>query len=121
MTFVPINVSTPPIPASPRTRELAGLLNQVLEEYQNAHPATTKTEVKAALKMAQMSSGSDTARVAAILSLVVGLLAFALFAGLFYFRSGGGVEMDWAPILPGIIMGIIVVLGIAAVAIKMRS
>lgn len=121
MAYVPISVSTPPVPVSPRTRELAGLLNQVLEEYQKAHPATTKTEVKAALKMTQMSSGTDTTRIAAILSLVVGLLMFGVFAGLIYFRSAGGGEMDWAPILPGIIMGIIAVLGVAVVAIKMRS
>ena len=42
MIFVP--VVTPPTPPSPRTRELAGLLGQVVQEYTKAHPATTRAE-----------------------------------------------------------------------------
>ena len=107
MTYVPIVTPSPTQPPSPRTRELAGLLSKVLEEYTKAHPSTTKAEVRAAIRMAQMSAGPANTKVALALTLFLGFLAFGLFVGLFYARSGGGLDLEG--VLP---VGIAVVVGI---------
>lgn len=123
MTYVPI--VTPPVtqpPPSPRTRELAGLLTKVLEEYEKAHPAVTSAEVRAALRLAQMSAGPDRSKVAAGVSLAVGLGVAMLTLGLFFFRSsGGGGDMEFPVILPMIIMGVIVLLGMLVVMIRLKG
>jgi hypothetical protein len=117
MSYVPIVTSTYVSPPSPRTRELAGLLSKVLEEYTRAHPATSKTEIRAAIRMAQMSSGPDRTKVAAVVSLLVGLgVAFAL---MFFFRSTGGMEIRAS--LPFIIMFVILFLMIVLAIVKARS
>jgi len=113
MMYVPIVTPTPSQPPSPRTRELAGLLSKVLEEYTKAHPSVTKSEVRAAIRLAQMSAGPDNTKVAVGLSLVLGLGVMMLTLGLFFFRSSGG-EIDIGPILPIIIA---VAIGLVAVAL----
>jgi hypothetical protein len=117
MTYVP--VVTPPTPPSPRTRELAGLLAKVLEEYTKAHPATTRAEIRAAVRMAQMSTGGNQATVATVISLVLGLVVMFLAMGLFYFRSAGETEMTVA--LPIIIVAVILVLLLAMFVVRNRQ
>lgn len=118
MSYVPIVTSTYVPPPSPRTRELAGLLSKVLEEYTKAHPATSKTEIRAAIRMAQMSSGPDRTKVAAVVSLLVGgWVAFALVY--FFFRRTGGMEVGAS--LPFIILFVIFFLMIVLAIVKARS
>ncbi len=118
MAYVPITptVATPP---SPRTRELAGLLAQVLEEYTKAHPATTRAEIRAAVRMAQMSAGGNQATMATVVSLVVGLVVMFLGVGLLYFRSAG--EADFTLALPGIVAIMILILAIVLIVVRTRS
>ncbi|MGD2120667.1 MAG: hypothetical protein PVJ76_02935 [Gemmatimonadota bacterium] len=117
MTYVP--VVTPPTPPSPRVRELAGLLRQVLEEYKKAHPATTRTEIRAAVRMALMSTGGNQATVATVLSLVLGLGVAVLGFGLFFFQRAGEVEITAA--LPMIIAALLLVFAIAMFVIRNRQ
>ena len=119
MTYVPIVIPTTVPPPSPRTRELAGLLAKVLDEYTKAHPATSNAEIRAAIRMAQMSAGPDRTKLAVGLSLGVGLGVMMLTLGLFFFRSAGEVEIG--PIFPMIIMALIVLLGLVVAAVKISS
>jgi len=119
MAYVPIVTPTTVPPPSPRTRELAGLLAKVLDEYTKAHPATSNAEIRAAIRMAQMSAGPDRTKVAVGLSLGLGLGVLMLTLGLFFFRSAGEVEMG--PIFPMIIMAVIVILGLVVAAVKISS
>ena len=123
MTYVPVVV--PPTnapPPSPRTRELAGLLTKVLDEYTKAHPAVSKAEIRAAFRMAQMKTGQDSTRTALALSLGLGVMIFVLAIGLFFARAGG------AEVLTGessrmVILAAIIFIGViaAAIAVKARS
>ena len=117
MTYVPVVV--PPTPPSPRTRELAGLLTQVLEEYTKAHPATTSAEIRAAVRMAQMSTKGSQAQVATMISLILGFVVLGLGAGLFYSRSGGDFEFPVAA--PMIIAVLILIVAVAMVVLRSRS
>jgi len=111
MTYVPIVPPSTTQPPSPRTRELAGLLSKVLEEYTKAHPSTTKAEVRAAIRMAQMSAGPANAKVALALTLFLGFLALGLFFGLFYARSGGGIDIGSAlPFGIAVLVGLLLVI-----------
>jgi hypothetical protein len=116
MIYVPMVVPTQAPPPSPRTRELAELLDRVLEEYTKAHPATTRAEIRAAIRMAQMSTGPDRTKVAAGVSLAIGLSLAMGVLGFAFFRSGG--DMEFRASLP-IIM--IVLFGIVAAVVAMRS
>ena len=123
MAYVPVVV--PPTnqpPPSPRTRELAGLLTKVLDEYTKAHPAVSKAEIRAAFRMAQMTTGQDSTRTALVLSLGLGVMIFVLALGLFFARAGGGEALpDESARM--IVLGVIIFLGIlaAAIAVKARS
>jgi hypothetical protein len=120
MSYVPI--VTPPTaaqPVSPRSRELAGLVTKVIDEYTKAHPATSGAEVRVALKLAQAATGKDNTAVAVGISLALGLGVLALTLGLFFFRSSGG-EMEFRPIMPAIIMALIVLFGLVAVVVSRR-
>ena len=119
MTYIPIVPTTPAPPASPRTRELAGLLSQVLDEYQKAHPAVTPAEMRAAVRLAQMSVKGGNQPAALIISLGLGLLLAGLMVGLLFFRSSGGAE--GGPVLSMVLIGLIVFLGLLAVVVKTMS
>jgi hypothetical protein len=116
MTYVPIVTPTPAPPLSPRTRELRDLLSKVVEEYTKAHPAMTKAEIRAALRLAQVSGGSNST--AAVLSISLGLGVAMLLLGVFYFRAGG--DLPIRPVLPMIIGVAIVLFGILAL-VRARS
>ena len=120
MSYVPIVPSTYVPPPSPRTRELSELLAKVLDEYTKAHPATSRAEIRAAIRMAQMSAGPDKTNVALGISLALGLGVAMLTLGLFFFRSTGG-DLEIGPVFPMIIMVAIVLLGAVAAMIAMKS
>ena len=88
----------------------------MVDEYTRAHPATTKAEIRAAFRLAQVAGGGNSA--AAALSLGVGLGVAALLGGVFYFRSAGDIAIG--PILPMIIGVAVVLIGILAL-FKARS
>lgn len=120
MTYVPIVSPTVTAqPPSPRTRELAGLVSKVVDEYTKAHPNTSGAEVRAALKLAQAATGKDNTAVAVGLSLALGL-GVAVLALLLFFRSGGG-EMEIRPLFPMIIMALIILFGLVAVVMARRQ
>lgn len=118
MSYVPIIVPTNAPPPSPRTRELANLLGQVLDEYTKANPATTSAEIRAAYRMAQAATGKGSANIAAGVSVGIGLLVAMLGLGLVYFRSAGEIEIG--PIFPMIIMALIVLIGLVAIVVNRR-
>jgi hypothetical protein len=118
MSYVPIIVPTNAPPPSPRTRELANLLGQVLDEYTKANPATTSAEIRAAYRMARAASGKGSANVAAGVSVALGLGVAMLTLGLFFFRGAGEIEIG--PIFPGIIMAVIVLVGLVAIVVNRR-
>lgn len=115
MTYVP---TVPPsqTPPSPRTRELASLLQKVLEEYRKSHPSLTSSEIRGAFKLAYMSTRGGSQRIAVFLSLGVALLVGLLALGLFVFESGGGT--DWVTAMPVVVMAVIFLL---LVLLKVRS
>jgi hypothetical protein len=90
-----------------------------LEEYTKAHPATTGGEIRAAMRMALMSTGPDRSKLAAALGLGVGLGVVFLALGLFYFRSAGDVE--FSPVWSMIILAVIILLGIVLAVFKARQ
>lgn len=97
MIFVPV---IPPHhePPAPRTRELAGLLGRVIEEFEKQHPSVTGSEVRAALDLAARNSGtamSENAKAIAVIAAIV--LAFVA-AGLGLSLSGGGGTPESIPI-----------------------
>ena len=119
MTYVPIVTPTPTPPPSPRTRELAGLLTKVLEEYKKAHPSTTNNEVKAAIRLAQLSSRSGNSAAPAAVALGLGLVMAALAGGLFFFRANENIEIDAT--MPMLVFGLIVFIGLLAFLVKGMS
>lgn len=119
MSYIPIVIPVTPNPPSPRTSELAGLLGQVLEEYQKAHPSVTGAEMREAIQIAKSATGGDKGPVAVILSLVVGLLVLATGLGVFFLRSGG--EIDLTSSMPMVVLGVTVFLGIIMAAVKVAS
>ena len=119
MAFVPVSTPTT-YPPSPRTRELAGLLSKVLEEYTRAHPAVTPSEVRAAIRMAQMSAGPDRGRVGVLLATTLAFGVAGVLAGLYFFqRAEGGGEAGTLP--PAVIMAVIALVGVTMVILTMRS
>ena len=118
MVFIP-PASSPTVPPSHRTREMANLLTRVLEEYRKSHPATTDAEIRAAVRLAQLASRSGNQAVPAILAVSIGLLVAGVLAGFLFFRSAGGVEIGTGS--PMIIMGVVFVLLVFLMAIKLRN
>lgn len=106
--FIPVVPSGAPTPPSPRTRELAGLLTKVLDEYQKSHPAVTPTEMRAAVRLAQSSVKGGGPVIPLAVSLGLGLLVAGLMAGLLFVRSGGDVA-QWtsAPIAIFVLVALI--------------
>lgn len=119
MTYVPIVTPTTVPPPSPRTRELAQLLAKVLDEYTKAHPATSKAEIRAAIRMAQMSAGPDRSKAVVGISLALGLGVMMLTLGLVFFQRAGGAPIE--PNLSMVILVIIVLVGLVAGVVAMKS
>jgi len=119
MGYIPIIIPVTPDPPSPRTRELAGLLGQILEEYQKAHPSVTGAEMREAIQLAKSATGGNNASVAIALSLGIGLLVMAVVLGLVFLRTGG--DTDIRSSMPMVILGVTVFLGIILAAVKVAN
>ena len=120
MLFVPVVPSQPVQPPSPRTRELAGLLSKVLDEYTKAHPNVSSAEVREAIRMAQMSAGPNRSAVAGILAGTLALGVGVLLMGVLFLRGGGGgIDMEGS--MPMIVIAIIAFLGILVAMVKVAS
>lgn len=119
MAYVPVVPTTPSPPPSPRTRELAALLTRVLEEYRKSHPATTDAEVRAAVRLAQLSTRSGSQATPLLVSLALGILVAGVLAGVLVFRSEGGVE--WSAAMPMVIFAVVAFLLILMIVIKVLS
>lgn len=91
-------------------------MSKVLEEYTKAHPSVTRSEVRAAVRLAQMSAGPDNTKVAVGLSLALGV---GVLTGLLFYRSSAG-EIDIGPILPLIIAVAIGLLAVVLAVVKAR-
>lgn len=122
MSYVPIVIPpTMPQPPSPRTRELAEILGQVLDEYQKAHPSVTGAEMREAIQIAKSATGGNKSPVALILSLGIALVLMATVLGLVFLRSGGDIELGSS--MPMVVLGIIVFvfIGVVGVVVKASS
>lgn len=119
MSYVPIVIPHTPQPPSPRTRELAGILSKVLDEYQKAHPSVTGAEMRAAIRIAQSSTGRNKTPVALALSLGIGLLVMALTLGLVFMGRSGDIELGSS--IPMIVVAVMVFLGILMAVVKISS
>ena len=80
------------------------------------HPATTRSEIQAAMRMARMSAGPSRGRLPAALSVGIGLLALMVGLSFFYLRDGGGVEIG--PVFPMAVLALIILLGLVVVLIR---
>ncbi|MHB1191896.1 MAG: hypothetical protein ACYC6F_02525 [Longimicrobiales bacterium] len=89
MLYVPF-IPPPATPPSPRTRELAGLLGRVIEEYEKHHPAVTGPEVRAAVRMALETSSRKGSPA---LGIAVGVAAALVAGGLFALLAANEGQM----------------------------
>ncbi len=114
MSYVPIVV--PPPSPSPRTRELADLLAQVIREYEAQHPSVTSTEVREAARLASASAATGLSRQVVAVTLGLGVAALA---GAIAFARSSGLELSgiaW----PLVLVAVLLVVGIL-VALARRS
>lgn len=120
MMFVPV---VPPTagtsPPSPRTRELAALLQKVVEEYSAAHPAVTPAEVRRAVQMTQMSVQGGNRKLALVVVAGLSVMVALLVAGLALF-SQGTMPTSGGP-WPLAVFGIMVLVAVAMVVLKLVS
>ena len=86
MPFVPIVPATLP-QASPNAQELGRRIVVMIREYQQNHPDTSRTDVRQALKIAELSTGEMARNRAVVIAIVVVLLLLALLVG--FMRSAG--------------------------------
>lgn len=122
MFYVPI-VPTPPTPPSPRTRELAGLLSRVIQEYESHHPSVTGAEVRLALRLAAQSSRKGTQAASTMVALAAGLALFvAAGVAFLMLAEGGGLgASENFPVVAAVLVGIVLVAVLAAVKASSRG
>lgn len=120
MMFVPVVPTTPSAPPpSPRTRELSGLLTKLVEEYSAAHPSVSKEEIRQAIRMTQLSVRGGNRATSLVVTLSLGVLVAVLALGLFFLRGNGAVA--WESVMPGVVLGILVLLIGVLVLVKTLS
>lgn len=91
MLYVPVVPYVPHDPPSPRTRELAGLLSRVIDEYEKHHPAVTGTEIRAAINLAARGSKAGSpVEARAVAGVLAGILV--LLGGVGFFLARGGAS-----------------------------
>lgn len=117
MSYVPI-VTQSTRDASPRARELARQLEQVIQDFQRSYPDTKPADVQQAVQIAWGGSSSvPAARRTLVLALAGGIAALA---GVLVFLSegqGGLGELASGPMV-WIVVGLLVLVALAAVARK---
>ena len=120
MSYIPIVI--PPVtdpPPSPRSRELAELLNKVVAEYSSAHPAVTRSEIQQAIRMTQMATRGGNRSAVALRMGVVSLLVGVLVLGLVLARDGGGLGTEGA--MPMAVLAIIILVLMILLVLKSTS
>jgi len=97
--FVPVVPYVPPTPPSPRTRELAGLLSRVIDEYEKHHPAVTGSEIRAAMDLAARGSRAGSSlETRAVAGVLAGILL--LLGGVWFFLArGGSIDVESMPMV----------------------
>jgi len=107
--FVPVVPYVPPTPPSPRTRELAGLLSRVIDEYEKHHPAVTGSEIRAAINLAARDSRAGSSLEArAVVGGLAGILLLLGGVG-FFLARGGSIDAESMPMV-AVTVGILVLL-----------
>jgi hypothetical protein len=97
--FVPVVPYVPPSPPSPRTRELAGLLSRVIDEYEKHHPAVTGSEIRAAVNLAARNSRTGSrVEARAVAGVLAGLLVLLGGVG-FFLARGGSIDAASMPMV----------------------
>lgn len=113
--YVPIVTQTTR-EASPRARELARQVEQVVQDFQRSYPDTRPADVQQALQIASGTSGEPTARHKVLaLSLAGGVAALV---GVYVMAGGGLGEVTGGSIGPmfWLVAGLIIVLALAFAA-----
>jgi hypothetical protein len=110
--YVPVVPYVPHDPPSPRTRELAGLLSRVIEEYEKHHPAVTGAEVRGALDLAARDSKAGSpAEVRAVVGILAGFLVLLGGVG-FFFARGGSIDAESMPMVAVSIAILVLLVGV---------
>lgn len=117
MLYIPVVPHVPQDPPSPRTRELAGLLSRVIEEYESHHPAVTGREIRAALDLASRGSSAAPVQARAVAVILTGLLV--LLGGVGFFVARGG-SFD-AESFPMVAVAIVIFALLAGIALARRA
>jgi hypothetical protein len=111
MSYIPMIVQQSP-PPSPRARELARQLNQVIQDFQRSYPDTKPADVQQAVQIAYGGpTSSAPARRLLAMSLAGGIAALG---GVLFFMGESGEGLSG---LPGdsmiwLVAGVIIVLGL---------
>lgn len=101
-------VPTPP-PPSPRARELADYLSQVVDAYHKDHPELTAEDVRQALELNIPSSRNAMRAIAVGLG---GVMALAVVGFFLLSQSGEGQPFPWAIVA---VVGLAVIVMAAAI------
>lgn len=115
MTYVPIVPVTPAAP-SPRARELADRLVDVLLEYEGLHPSLTNEEVRQAMQITVQKTRPRASMTAPAVAFGLGIL---LLGGVAAFYFGGGASTARVALLP-IVAATIAVAAVGALVAVLR-
>jgi len=114
MSYIPIVPLSDRTKVSPRARELATQIEKVVQDFQRSYPDTRPEDVQEALRVT--SGGSDgvpDSRLLLALSVAGGVAALV---GVMFFtgNSGGGPSALPADSMLWIVVGVIVLIAVAA-------
>jgi len=98
--------------ASALAIELGNRIAGLIQEFKQSHPGTSDTDVRNAIRIAEMQSGSS-ARTQLVVALTVGLLLLGGLAAFFFSRSPGSEA-------PSNSMIILIIAGIAVAALAVK-
>jgi hypothetical protein len=85
MSFIPIIAPTSTQrPPSPRARELARKVSEVIEQYRREHRSTTETDIDQALRLA--APAHNVGRLPMLVAVILGLMVALSLALLLYAR-----------------------------------
>jgi len=91
MSYVPVVITPPNPPPSPRVRELSLELSRVIEDYSRRYPDLSSREVAQATRLAAQQHGPGAAANQAV---AVALGVAALLGALMLFLVRGGAESN---------------------------
>jgi hypothetical protein len=111
MTFVPI-VPAGPSQASPNAQELGRRIVALIQEYQQNHPDTSRTDVRQALKIAELSVGAGFRGNPALIAIIVAVLLLGLLMG--FLHSAGSFDPDGKLPMIAVLGVIVLVIGVVA-------